>query len=203
MTVDHAAGVSIASGKVLPEWIDINGHMNVAYYVLAFDLDDETPVLGDRPAVLREPDEPMKAFSGLLHIEAEAVSAGGSHFAREAVVALERRRALSYRLRQCALVSISRSSFYYEGKGESPLNLALMRLIDAQFLETPWYGSRQMARHLRRLGYTVGRKRVRAADRPACIELSTTKPHKALANDPVPSNHNIVLTIMVKVYDGG
>ena len=39
--------------------------------------------------------------------------------------------------RQCALVSISRSSFYYEGKGESPLNLDLMRLIDEQFLETP------------------------------------------------------------------
>ncbi len=64
-------------------------------------------------------------------------------------------------VRQCTLVSISRSSFYYEGKGENPLNLALMRLIDAQFLETPWYGSRQMARHLRRLGYCVGRKRVR------------------------------------------
>ena len=33
----ETAGVSIASGTVLPEWIDINGHMNVAYYVLAFD----------------------------------------------------------------------------------------------------------------------------------------------------------------------
>ncbi len=63
--------------------------------------------------------------------------------------------------RQCSLVSISRSSFYYQGKGESPLNLSLMRLIDEQFLATPWYGSRQMARHLRRLGYGVGRKRVR------------------------------------------
>ncbi len=31
--------------------------------------------------------------------------------------------------------------------------MALMRLIDAQFLETPWYGSRQMARHLRRDGH--------------------------------------------------
>ncbi len=29
-------------------------------------------------------------------------------------------------IRQCALVSISRSSFYYEGKGESPLNLELI-----------------------------------------------------------------------------
>jgi putative transposase len=63
--------------------------------------------------------------------------------------------------RQCELVAISRSGFYYRPAGETPLNLALMRLIDAQFLETPWYGSRQMARHLRREGYAVGRKRVR------------------------------------------
>ena len=64
-------------------------------------------------------------------------------------------------VRQCELVSISRSGFYYQPAGETPLNLELMRLIDRQFLETPWYGSRQMARHLRREGYTVGRKRVR------------------------------------------
>jgi putative transposase len=63
--------------------------------------------------------------------------------------------------RQCELVSISRSGLYYRPTGETPLNLELMRLIDRQFLETPWSGSRQMARHLRREGYTVGRKRVR------------------------------------------
>jgi putative transposase len=63
--------------------------------------------------------------------------------------------------RQCELVSISRSGFYYRPTGETSLNLELMRLIDAQFLEAPWYGSRQMMRHLRREGYTVGRKRVR------------------------------------------
>ena len=63
--------------------------------------------------------------------------------------------------RQCRLVSIARSSFYYEGRGESPLNLRLMRLIDEQFLETPFFGSRQMTRWLRREGYTVSRKRVR------------------------------------------
>lgn len=33
----ETSGVSIATGTVLPEWIDLNGHMNVAYYVLAFD----------------------------------------------------------------------------------------------------------------------------------------------------------------------
>ena len=42
MTVDQADGIAIASGKVLPEWIDNNGHMNVAYYVLAFDLGVDT-----------------------------------------------------------------------------------------------------------------------------------------------------------------
>jgi putative transposase len=63
--------------------------------------------------------------------------------------------------RQCELVSISRSSFYYRPTGETAENLALMRLIDTQFLETPWYGSRQMAMYLRRDGHKVGRKRVR------------------------------------------
>jgi len=64
-------------------------------------------------------------------------------------------------VRQCELVCISRSSFYFQAKGESPLNLTLMRLVDEQFLRTPFYGSRQMARWLRRQGYRVGRKRVR------------------------------------------
>ena len=63
--------------------------------------------------------------------------------------------------KQCRLVSISRSAFYYQPAGETSLNLELMRLLDAQFLETPWCGSRQMARCLRRQGFTVGRKRVR------------------------------------------
>jgi len=64
-------------------------------------------------------------------------------------------------VRQCELLSVSRSGFYHQPAGETAANLALMRLIDAQFLEAPWYGSRQMARHLRREGHLVGRKRVR------------------------------------------
>ena len=63
--------------------------------------------------------------------------------------------------RQCRLVSIARSSFYYEGRGESPLNLHLMRLVDEQFLETPFYGARQMTWHLRAEGRLVNIKRVR------------------------------------------
>jgi HTH-like domain len=64
-------------------------------------------------------------------------------------------------VRQCELASISRSSFYRLPTAESEATLGLMRLIDEQFLETTWYGSRQMARHLRRNGWCVGRHRVR------------------------------------------
>jgi putative transposase len=63
--------------------------------------------------------------------------------------------------RQCALVGLSRSAFYGGPRIESAENLTLMRAIDEQFMETPWYGSRQMARHLRRHGHGVGRKRIR------------------------------------------
>ena len=64
-------------------------------------------------------------------------------------------------VRQCALVSIGRSTFYRAPTPDTAENLILMRLLDEQFLETPCYGSRQMSRHLRRLGHAVGRKRVR------------------------------------------
>ncbi len=78
--------------------------------------------------------------------------------------------------RQCRLVSIARSSFYYEGHGESPLNLRLMRLIDEQFLQTPFYGSRQMRRWLRRQGYTVSRKRVRRLMRLLGLQAILQRP---------------------------
>ena len=62
---------------------------------------------------------------------------------------------------QCSLLSISRSSFYYIPQPESDETLALMQVIDASFLDMPWYGSRQMVRHLRRQGVNIGRRRVR------------------------------------------
>ncbi len=62
---------------------------------------------------------------------------------------------------QCRLLSISRSAYYYAPAPESAETLALMAVIDTVFLDCPWYGSRQMARHLQRLGHTVGRRRAR------------------------------------------
>jgi len=63
--------------------------------------------------------------------------------------------------KQCALLSISRSSFYYEAKGETAMNLSLMLQIDKQFLETPFFGVRQMTWHLRNEGHLVNEKRIR------------------------------------------
>ena len=63
--------------------------------------------------------------------------------------------------RQCRLLSISRSSLYHAPQGESAENLELMRRIDELFLKYPFYGSRQMVRHLWRDGVRVGRHRVR------------------------------------------
>jgi putative transposase len=84
--------------------------------------------------------------------------------------------------RQCELVSISRASFYRQPAGETPENLELMRIIDEAFMEMPWYGSRQMARHLRRQGRCVGRKRVRRLMRkiglsPIHQAPKTSEPH--------------------------
>jgi len=74
---------------------------------------------------------------------------------------IEREHASLSLAAQCRLVSISRSSFYYAPVPETGETLALMAVIDTSFLDHPWYGSRQMARHLNRLGHAVGRRRVR------------------------------------------
>jgi len=86
--------------------------------------------------------------------------------------------------RQCALLQLSRSTLYYRPKGESAENLRFMEIIDKQFLETPWYGSRQMARHMKRQGHKCGRHRVRRLMRlmrlvPIYQEPNTSKKHPA------------------------
>ena len=82
--------------------------------------------------------------------------------------------------RQCSLLSLARSGLYYQPRGESAENLAFMDIIDRQFIETPWYGSRQMARHMQREGHQYGRHRVRRLMRlmrlvPVCQEPKTSK----------------------------
>ena len=83
-------------------------------------------------------------------------------------------------VRQCNLLGISRSGFYYAPVGEREANLALMRLIDEQFLETPFYGSRQMTRHLGRLGHCAGRHHVRRLMRQVGLAAVYQKPRTSV-----------------------
>ena len=62
--------------------------------------------------------------------------------------------------RQCDLIGLNRASFYRKPASETALNLHLMRLIDEQYLRTPFYGYPRMTARLRRAGHDVNRKRV-------------------------------------------
>jgi putative transposase len=63
--------------------------------------------------------------------------------------------------RQCQLIGLNRSTFYYQVVGESPYNLQLMRLIDEQYTRTPFFGWPRMTAYLRREGHPVNAKRIR------------------------------------------
>jgi putative transposase len=74
--------------------------------------------------------------------------------------------------RQCDLLDLNRSSWYYEARGESAENLALMRRIDEQYLVTPYYGSRKMAKQ-----FGIGRERARRLMRQMGLAAIYPKPH--------------------------
>ena len=83
---------------------------------------------------------------------------------------------------QCNLLNIARSSFYYQSKGPSEEDLILARLIDEQYMKTPFYGSRRMTIVLQKLGYNVNRKRVQRLMRELGIEAIYPKPNLSKAN---------------------
>lgn len=93
--------------------------------------------------------------------------------------------------RRCSLLSLARSSLFCQPRGGSAEALALMELIDRQILETPWYGSRRMARHLHRQGHGCGRHRVRRLMRvlrlvPIHQEPETSRKHPEHRIHPYP-----------------
>jgi len=84
--------------------------------------------------------------------------------------------------RQCRLLNINRSTYYYKKRPIKPIDLKLMELIDKQYLKTPTWGSRSMRNHLRRLGYKVNRKRVQRLMRLMGLKAiypkrRTSRPH--------------------------
>ena len=77
---------------------------------------------------------------------------------------------------QCALLGISRSSVYYRPMGVSQEDLALMNMLDRQYLATPFYGSRRFAAWLGNQGYCVNRKRIRCLMRTMGLEAIYRRP---------------------------
>lgn len=78
--------------------------------------------------------------------------------------------------RQCAILNINRSSYYYEPKPETEQNLKLMRIIDETYLADPSSGSRRMTSYLNQKGYAVNRKRVQRLMRLMRLEAIYPKP---------------------------
>jgi putative transposase len=89
--------------------------------------------------------------------------------------------------RQCALLGVSRSSFYYRPRGEGAENLHLMRLLDEQYTRTPFYGVRRMTAWLRQQGYEVNPKRV--ARLMHTLGLETIYPRPRMP--PPPAEHRV------------
>jgi len=84
---------------------------------------------------------------------------------------------------QCELLDICRSSFYYIPLNDSSQNQELMKLIDKQYMETPFYGVPRMVQYLREIGHKVNPKRIRRLYRIMDLHAmgprpNTSKPHK-------------------------
>jgi len=72
--------------------------------------------------------------------------------------------------RQCELLGLSRSSLYYKPCRDTQYNEQLMKLIDKQYIETPFYGIAKMTEWLARQGHCVNHKRVRRLMRQMGLE---------------------------------
>jgi putative transposase len=85
-------------------------------------------------------------------------------------------------VRQCELLGISRSSFYYVAEPISEEERTIMRLLDQQHMETPFYGSRKMIIALKTQGYIVNRKRVQRLMQQMGLAAIYQRPHTSKAN---------------------
>jgi putative transposase len=83
--------------------------------------------------------------------------------------------------RQCELLGLGRSGFYYRPRGESAENLALLRLLNEQYTRTPFCGVRRMTAVLRAAGYLINPKRVRRLLRTLGLETLYPRPSTSAA----------------------
>jgi putative transposase len=89
--------------------------------------------------------------------------------------------------RQCETLGMPRSTCYYESLSDPADDLRVMRMIDEQYLVTPFYGSRRMTVWLRAQGEEINRKRVQRLMRTMGLEAIYPRPH---TSDPA-AEHRI------------
>lgn len=82
--------------------------------------------------------------------------------------------------RQCQLLSLARSTFYYQPQLLDNEKLALLRKLDEQYLKTPQYGARSYATWFVRQGISIGRKR--AANMMRILGIVSTAPKPKTSN---------------------
>lgn len=85
-------------------------------------------------------------------------------------------------VRQCQLLGINRSTIYYRGRAENSEDVELMRLLDAQYTLTPFYGYRRMTVYLQNLGYKINHKRVLKLMKKLGLEAIYPKPNLSKPN---------------------
>jgi len=102
--------------------------------------------------------------------------------------------------RQCQLVELPRSSFYYQKKPVSSENLELMKRIDEIFTESPDYGSRQIRNVLRRESLKINRKRVQRLMR--IMGIMAIFPGKNLSKPGIGSEHKVYPYLLRKLSIG-
>jgi putative transposase len=95
--------------------------------------------------------------------------------------------------RQCELLGLPRASYYYEAQPETAENVKLMRLLDEQYLKTPFYGVARMTHWLRTQGQVINEKRVRRLLRTMGLEAIYPKPRTS-----IPSEENKVFPYLLR-----
>jgi len=97
--------------------------------------------------------------------------------------------------RQCELLTLNRGSLYYRRCGETLYNEQLMRLLDEQYIETPFYGIDRMTAWLRRQGHRVNHKRVRRLMRQMGLEAVYPRRKRGLS---VPDKQHKIYPYLLK-----
>jgi putative transposase len=88
-------------------------------------------------------------------------------------------------MRQCELLDLARSSLYYQPVAPNPYELYLMKLIDQQYTQRPFYGIRKMTEWLQTNGERVNHKRVARLMRQMGIEAIYPRPRTTIPADNV------------------